>query len=60
MALKIDLRPGDVLMIGDVTLKMVKKSGQLACIVIDADKSVPIRRVTAEPEQRSGLVIVPA
>lgn len=60
MALKIDLRPGDVLMIGDVTLKMVKKSGQLACIVIDADKSVPIRRVTAEPERRSGMVIVPA
>ncbi|WP_288075948.1 carbon storage regulator [Pseudomonas sp.] len=44
MALKIDLRPGQSVQIGDVVVKMVKKSGQVACLVIEADKSVPIRR----------------
>ncbi|NTE96694.1 carbon storage regulator [Agrobacterium tumefaciens] len=42
--MKIDLRPGQSVQIGDVTVKMVKKSGQVACLVIEADKSVPIRR----------------
>ncbi len=42
MALKIDLRPGESLKIGDTVVKLVKKSGQLASLVIIADKSVPI------------------
>lgn len=45
MALKIDLRPGQAVQVGDVTFKLVKKSGQIACIVIEADKSVTIRRL---------------
>lgn len=45
MALKIDLRPGQAVQVGDVTFKLVKKSGQIACIVIEADKSVAIRRL---------------
>ncbi len=44
MALKIDLRPGQSLMIGEATVKLVKKSGQLACLIIEADKNVIIRR----------------
>lgn len=44
MAMKIDLRPGESIEVGDVVIRMVKKSGQLASLVIDAPKSVPIRR----------------
>ena len=44
MALKIDLRPGQSLQIGNATVKLVKKSGQLACLIIEADKNVIIRR----------------
>ncbi|MND20865.1 hypothetical protein D3C76_47970 [compost metagenome] len=43
MALKIDLRPGQSITVGDVTIKMVKKSGQLASLVIEAGKDVPIK-----------------
>lgn len=31
-------------MIGEATVKLVKKSGQLACLIIEADKNVIIRR----------------
>ena len=48
MALKIDLRPGQSIMVGEVSIKLVKKSGQLACLVIEADKSVQIRRTEEE------------
>ncbi|QRE00598.1 hypothetical protein [Pseudomonas phage Itty13] len=43
MALKIDLRPGQSVQIGDVTVKMVKKSGQIASLVIEAPQDVPIK-----------------
>jgi len=43
VALKIDLRPGQIVQIGDVTVKMVKKSGQIASLVIDAPQYVPIK-----------------
>lgn len=43
--LKIDLRPGDEIQVGDAIVKMVHKSGQLACLVIDAPKETPIKRV---------------
>lgn len=43
MALKIDLRPGQSVQIGDITVKMVKKSGQIASLVIEAAKDVPIK-----------------
>lgn len=46
MALNIDIRPGETLQIGDITISMVKKSGQLARLVINADKSVEIKHVT--------------
>ena len=53
MALKIDLRPGEVLTIGGATIKLVKKSGQLASLVIEADLSVRIEgpRKAQEPRQ---------
>lgn len=57
MAMKIDLRPGQTLMIGDVAVTMVKKSGQLACLVIEADKSVTIRRPGDEPQSQPGKLV---
>lgn len=47
MALNIDIRPGETLQIGDVKIQMVKKSGQLARLIIEADKSVIIKHVNA-------------
>ncbi|HEJ7283125.1 CsrA-like regulator [Serratia phage Parlo] len=46
--LKLDIRPGDELKIGDATLRVVKKSGQLISVAIDAPKSVTIRKQSAE------------
>ena len=61
MPLKIDLRPGEKLSIGDVVVTMVKKSGQLACLVIEADKAVPIRRVAVDEPAKAGTMMpVPA
>jgi len=47
--LKLDLSPGQSVRIGsDVVLTLEKKTGQIARLAIDADKSVPIRRVDAD------------
>lgn len=43
MPLKIDVRPGEIITIGDVRIKLEKKSGQLASLVIDAPKDVQIK-----------------
>lgn len=48
MALKIDLRPGEKLQIGEAIITMVQKSGQLASLVIDADRSIPVRKLADE------------
>jgi sRNA-binding carbon storage regulator CsrA len=45
MPLTIDLKPGERLQIGDATVTLVQKSGQLARLVIDADKSIPVKKV---------------
>lgn len=50
MALKIDLRPGESLKIGNATVKLVKKSGQLASLVVEADRSVLIEGPIKEGE----------
>lgn len=42
MRYKTNLRPGDKLTVGNVTIKMVKKSGQIASLVIEAGKEVVI------------------
>ena len=54
MALKIDLRPGEVLTIGAATVKLVKKSGQLASLVIYADDDVNIEGPYKSDEVRPG------
>lgn len=47
MALKIDLRPGEKLQIGEASVAWEQKSGQLVRLVIDAPKSVPVKKLEA-------------
>lgn len=53
--LKIDLRPGEKLRIGDAVITLEQKSGQLARLVIDADKSIPVRK-ESEPNAAIRLI----
>jgi sRNA-binding carbon storage regulator CsrA len=46
--LKLDIKPGDRVLIGDIAIiTLEQKSGQLARLAVQADKSVKIRRVSA-------------
>lgn len=42
--IKVDLRVGESLRIGDAVIVLEQKSGQLARLVIEADKSIPVRK----------------
>lgn len=43
--LRIDLRPGETVRIGDIaTVTLEEKSGQIARLAFEADRSIPIRR----------------
>ncbi len=45
--LKIDLRPGESVSIGNLAIvTLEEKSGKIARIAVDADKSVPVIRLT--------------
>ena len=57
MALKIDLRPGESLTIGNTTVKLVKKSGQLASLVIEADKGLKIEGPGKREPGRQSLAL---
>lgn len=39
----LDLRQGDVLNIGDAKVQLIKKSGQLARICVEADNHIEIK-----------------
>ncbi len=43
--LKIDLKPGQAIAIGDAIITLEAKSGQLARLSVQADKSIPVRKV---------------
>lgn len=47
--LTIDLRIGETLQVGDATITMSQKSGQLARLVIEAGKEVPVKKLGASP-----------
>lgn len=47
MALKIDLRPGEKLQIGEASVEWEQKGGQLVRLVIDAPKSVVVKKLEA-------------
>jgi hypothetical protein len=57
--LKLDLKPGESVKIGDAVITMEEKSGKVARLSIQADKSIPIERVqaptAANMAARSGL-----
>lgn len=60
--MSIDLKVGETLTIGGATVLLVKKSGQLARLVIVADDATPItppkaRRNTASEARMSALHI---
>lgn len=47
--LKIDLRPGESVSIGDIAvITLESKSGQIARLAIAADKSIPVSRTTSK------------
>lgn len=52
-ALKIDLRDGDVLRIGDTTVRMVYKAGRRCGLVIDAPDEVIIH-CDKRPDAKEG------
>lgn len=41
--LTVDIKVGEILRIGNTSVQLVKKSGQLARLVIDADQDTPIK-----------------
>ena len=43
--LTIDIKVGESIRIGDATITLEEKSGKIARLSIEADKSVPIHRV---------------
>lgn len=45
--LKLDIKPGEKILIGDLAIvTLEQKSGQIARLAVQADKSIKIRRVT--------------
>lgn len=46
--LKLELRVGESVKIGDAVITLEDKSGKIARLAIQADKSVPITRVQAQ------------
>lgn len=43
--LRIELKPGEAISIGNAVVTLESKSGQVARLAIDADKSIPVQRV---------------
>lgn len=43
--LKIELRPGEAISIGNAVVTLEAKSGQVARLSVQADKSIPVSRV---------------
>lgn len=61
--LKIDLRVGDSVKIGDTVITLEDKSGRIARLAIKAPQSVPITRVqqaTMASVAKGGLALQPA
>lgn len=46
------LRPGEELQIGDVVVKLGKKSGQVAMLLIDAPKHVTVKMKTDQEDSK--------
>lgn len=46
--LRLDLKPGESIRVGDAVITLEDKSGRAARISVQADRSVPISRVQKE------------
>lgn len=61
--LKMDLKPGESIRVGDAIITLEEKSGRVARIAFRADKDVPIRRVgqgrAARAAAETGLTGMP-
>lgn len=61
--MSIDLKPGEKLQVGEAILVFVQKSGQVARFEIEADRSVPVKKLNASPSVRlmaeQGFAIAP-
>lgn len=45
--LKIDIRPGEAIAIGShAVIRLEEKSGKIARLAIEADKSIPVSRIS--------------
>jgi sRNA-binding carbon storage regulator CsrA len=56
----IEIKPGETITIGtDIKIRLEEKSGQVARLAFDADRSVPIRKQERDPSAaiaaKSGL-----
>ena len=61
--LKLELRVGESVRIGDAIITLEDKSGRVARLSIEADKSVPIKRVQttmASHLAKNGIGAMPA
>ncbi len=61
--LKLELRVGESVKIGDAVVTLEDKSGRIARLAIEADKSVPIQRVgqtTAAHLAKNGIGAMPS
>lgn len=60
--LKLELRVGESVKIGSAVVTLEDKSGRIARLAIEADKSVPIQRVqatTAAQLAKNGIAALP-
>lgn len=57
MRFKTCLRPGESLNVGSVTIKMVKKSGQVASLVIEAGREVLITGPHKETDTQASMAL---
>ena len=54
--LKLDISVGESVRIGsDVVITLEKKTGQVARLSFEADRSIPIRRIEPEPRKTFGI-----
>jgi len=54
--LKLEVRPGETITIGDnVTVTLEEKSGQVARLSFNADRSIPIRKAPNSPARIAAM-----
>lgn len=52
MALLVDLDHGDIVQVGDVRVRVERKSGSRVRLAVDAPRAIPIE-ITRDPQERA-------